>query len=343
MNRRKFVNVTGKSLALLLLSRSHSVRSFPGLKDQVITVKGAIQPGEVGFTLTHEHILVDFSGAENYDPERWNDEDVLEVVAPYIEEIQQHGCHTLIECTPEYIGRDPVLLKKLSESTGINILTNTGYYGAADNKYLPEYVYTDAPEQLALRWIGEFENGINGTGIRPGFMKIGVAPGSLSDLHVKLIKAAGITHLNTGMSIASHTGPAVAAFDQIKVLKKTGVKPDAFIWVHAQNEEKNERRLDAALEGAWVSLDGLKKENVDQYMGWLISFKENKLLHRVLISHDAGWYSPGETKGGDFRPFTDIFEYLIPQMLVNNFTEEDINKIFVENPSKAFRISIRKT
>ena len=48
-------------------------------------------------------------------------------------------------------------------------------------------------EELAGLWINEFEKGIEDTGIKPGFIKIGVNPDdTLSDAHIKIITAAGL-------------------------------------------------------------------------------------------------------------------------------------------------------
>ena len=309
--------------------------------DYIITVKGRMSANDIGFTLSHEHVLVDFSGADQYDPDKWDDDDVLRVVVPYIEEIQDLGCKTLVECTPVYIGRDPALLKRIADKTGINIVTNTGYYGASDNKYIPQSAYSALDTELADLWISEFESGIDGTGIRPGFMKIGVTPGRLSDLHQKIVSAACYTHLETGLTIASHTGPALPAFEELDILKSFGVSPNAFIWVHAQNEKDHSKHIEAARMGAWVSFDGFNKENANQYAQWLISFKNNGLLNRVLVSHDAGWYSPGEPDGGNFTPYTSIFKYLLPELEEKDFSTEDINLIFKRNPAKAFSVKIR--
>jgi phosphotriesterase-related protein len=306
-----------------------------------MTVKGEIPANEMGFTLTHEHLLVDFTGADDYDPSSWNREEVIGVVTPYLEEIVKSGCKTFVDCTPEYIGRDPVLLLSLSNKTGINILTNTGIYGAADNKYVPEYAYRESAEELSNRWIREFEKGIGNTHIRPGFMKIGVAPGSLADIHKKLVTAAALTHLKTGLTIASHTGPAIPAFEELAILRENGVHSQAFIWVHAQNEKNQEERIRAAELGAWVSLDGLNEDNVDQYIDWLKDFREKGLLGNVLISHDAGWYTPGEINGGEFRPFTTVFNRLIPALESNGFSGKEIERIFKDNPIEAFSIRFR--
>ncbi len=307
----------------------------------IMTVEGPILSEQMGSTLIHEHLLVDFIGADQYDPTSWNKNEVTDVVLPFLEQLKALGTNTLVECTPAYLGRDIPLLVALSQKSGLHLITNTGYYGAVDNKFLPAHAFEETAEELASRWIAEWEQGIDGTGVKPGFIKIGVNSGSLSPIHQKLVKAAAMTHSKTGLTIASHTGPSLAAFQQLELLEKEGVAPDAFIWVHAQAEKDISQHVAAAEKGAWVSLDGISDQNLNEYLGFILHLKSNKLLHRVLISHDAGWYSPREEKGGEFRPFTTIGEKFIPLLLSNGFTQEECRQIMVENPAKAFTIQKR--
>ncbi|RRB02261.1 phosphotriesterase family protein [Larkinella rosea] len=302
------------------------------------TVTGPVRASELGLTLIHEHILVDFIGADKISPERWKRPDVVARMLPYLQKLHKLGVRTLIECTPAYLGRDPLLLKELSEQSGVRMLTNTGYYGASNDKFLPAHAFTETADQLADRWVAEFENGIDGTGIRPAFLKIGVNPGPLSDQHRKLITAAARTHKRTGLTICSHTGPFVPAFEQIEVLKTEGVDPSAFVWVHAQGNNMVHYAR-AVREGAWVSLDGLDATNVNQYVDTLLLMKENRFLHRTLLSHDAGWYDPAQPNGGSIgRDYTVLFTKLMPELNRKGFTKKDWKQILVENPKEAFLI-----
>ena len=70
--------------------------------------------------------------------------------------------------------------------------------------------------------------------------------------------------------------------------------------------------------------------------------KSEKLLHRVLVSQDSGWYNVGEPKGGTYQPYDCIFNQLIPSLKENKFTQGEIDQIFKVNPVEAFKISIRK-
>ncbi len=311
-------------------------------KLSMMTVKGLIDSVDAGVCLEHEHVLVDFSGADKYNPTKWNRDEVILKVLPYLQELKENGCSTFFECTPEYLGRDVSLLLELSNKTGLNILTNTGYYGASNNKYLPEQAYTLDASQLADIWTKEYESGIQGTSVKPGFIKIGVDPEPLNSIHEKLVLAAGLTHMRTGLTITSHTGPASTAFQELEVLKHAGVHPSAFVWIHAQNEKEWSNYLKAAKMGSWISLDGLHNENVGNYSEMLVYLKEKKLLEKVLVSHDAGWYDPEKLKGGTYRNYNTLFEKLIPRLRSNGFSENEINQILVVNPADAFSIRVRK-
>jgi phosphotriesterase-related protein len=319
-----------------------SIAPFLQKREQMITVNGAIRPSQMGKTLVHEHMLVDFIGADKISFDRWNRDEVMKVVLPYLLEVKKYGIQTVLDCTPAFLGRDVKLLQLLAQKSGLQILTNTGYYGAVDNKYLPKWAYTETAEELADRWTVEFEKGIEGTKVRPGFMKIGVNPTHLSEIHRKLVRAAGLTHLRTGMTICSHTGPAVAAFEELEELQRLGVHPSAFVWVHAQNESNKNLYTKAAQMGAWVSLDGMGWGDWENYATWIDLLKSNNLLHRVLISHDAGWYKLGEANGGNFVGFTAIFEKLFPVLRQKGFSEKDFDQLLIHNPAEAFKIQVRK-
>ena len=163
----------------------------------------------------------------------------FETVLPYLQQVRKLGCDAIVECTPAYFGRDPQLLRRLSEASGVRILSNTGYYGAAKDKHLPAFAFTESAEQLAARWIREAERGIDDTSIKPAFMKIGVDEAPLSDIDAKLVRAAAIAHRATGLPIASHTGTGAAAMAELDLLDAAAVPFSAFIWVHAQSERDN--------------------------------------------------------------------------------------------------------
>ncbi|GAA5520638.1 hypothetical protein LQ318_02805 [Aliifodinibius salicampi] len=321
----------------------------------VMTVTGEISSEDMGTTLIHEHVLVDWIGADSTGYHRWDRDAVVERVLQFINEAKKQGVETMLETTPAYLGRDPVLLQQLSKRSGVQILTNTGYYGAVDNNFMPEHAWEETARELADRWIDEFENGIEDTGIRPGFIKISVkGEGPLSELHQKIVRAAGLTHQETGLTIVSHSPGDQPAQAQVDLLKEMDLSPSAWVWTHAQGGTL-EKQIELGKEGAWISLDNFsydpsvaadkEEEGEDDSIDWFVErltdLKVAGLLDRVLISHDAGYYNPDEENGGDFREYTDIIEYLLPALRENGFTDDEINQLLVRNPQEAYGIRTR--
>ncbi len=290
--------------------------------------------------LSHEHILVDFIGADSIQPSSWNHDVVLQEMKPYLDSLKAFNVHYFVDATPNYLGRDVLLLEKIAKTSGMKILTNTGLYGAQRNKFIPKYAYQKSAEGLAEDWIEEFNNGIDGTSVKPGFIKISVDNSDpLDAMHQKLVKAAAFTHLETGLTIASHTGSSKALWPQLEILKETGVAAEAFIWVHAQAEEDNKNYLKAAKTGCWISLDGLGWE-FEKHLEAILFAKMNGFLDQILISHDSGWYDP-QKETQEIQPYTAIFRKLVPALESKGFTDEELNLLLSVNPSKAFSIGIK--
>jgi len=303
-------------------------------------IKGAYELASDKIWLTHEHVLVDFIGADSIQPNTWNHDSIIKEVIPYFEELKEFNVNYFVDATPNYLGRDVLLLEKIANKTGIRIITNTGLYGARNNKFIPQYALEMAVNDLAEMWINEYENGINKTSIKPGFIKIGVDNSdSLHTMHQKLVKAAALTHLKTGLTIASHTGKAMNLWPQLKILKEMGVSPESFIWVHAQSEDNNDNYLKAADMGCWISLDGLGWE-LEKHIEKLLFAKRNGILNRILISHDSGWYDP-QKENQTIKPFTNIFKRLYPELKSYGFTDDEFKLLISVNPSKAFTIEVR--
>lgn len=340
-------------LASLLLLTVTACSPADGEADetQIMTVTGPVSSSEMGKTLIHEHVLVDWIGADSTGYHRWNREEVVKRVLPYMKEAADIGVETILECTPAYLGRDPYILQELSRQSGVQILTNTGYYGAVDNRFMPEHAWKESAEEIAERWIDEFENGIDESGIRPGFMKISVkGDGSLSELHQKIVTAAALTHMETGLTIVSHTTGNEPAREQMEILKKMGVSPSAWVWTHSQSGDL-ETQIELGKEGAWISIDNFnydpdrdqgERGNLEWFVQRITELESAGLLNKVLISHDAGYYNPDEPEGGDFRGYTNIFEYLLPTLKEKGFTEQDLNQLLIQNPQQAYGIQVRE-
>jgi phosphotriesterase-related protein len=305
---------------------------------KIMTVTGAIDPDEAGPTLPHEHVMSTF-GAESARYPVYDVDGLFESVLPYLKRVRALGCRTLVDCTAAYFGRHPELLRRFSEASGLHILTNTGYYGAAGGRYIPPHAYDETAERLAGRWVHEWEYGIDGTDVRPGFIKTAVNAGPLADIDRKLITAAARTHLQCGLTIQTHTGDNWEAVQEIlAILEVEQVHPSAWIWVHAHQLADAEKAIQVAERGAWVSFDGINGESALHILDLVRGMKRQGYLEHVLLSHDGDSYCNGE-----FRPYHYLFTEFIPILQKSGFSGQDIDHLTVDNPRRAFTLCTRRT
>jgi phosphotriesterase-related protein len=328
MNRRKFLHTAATGLAGLALRRPARAKE----ETMIQTVRGPIAPDQLGVTLIHEHVLVDFIGADKVSPDRYDPDEVFRVALPHLRRLRELGGQSLAECTPMYLGRDPALLARLSEASGVHLLTNTGQY---KEPFLPPATFTLSAEEIAAQWIAEAREGIAGTGLRPAFLKIAVNDGDhLSPIQEKVVRAAAKTSRATGLPIAAHTGggPVEHSLD---VLAEEGVAADAFLWVHAQAEPNRDRHIAIARRGAWVEFDGIAPNSIDVHVQYTCHLLEQGYGHRVLLSHDAGWYHVGEAGGGDYRGYDTLFTTFLPALRAAGVDEATERQLLVDNPRAA--------
>ncbi|RPJ79730.1 MAG: phosphotriesterase, partial [Acidobacteria bacterium] len=287
MHRRDFFRMTAAAWMGTLEAKAGyaqaQTQAAPGT-GKVMTVLGPVSPGALGSSLSHEHVLVDFIGADRVSRSRYDLNEAYEVALPHLRRARELGCRGFVECTPAYLGRDPRLLGRLARAAQLHILTNTGYYGAATDAFVPAHAHQESADQLADRWVKEWREGIEGTTIRPGFIKTGVDAGALSPIDRKLVQASARTHAQTGLTIASHTGDTRAATEQLALLQEEGVAPDAFIWVHAQSDWEPKSRLDAARKGAWIEIDNIAANTVPDCVTRASDLKQGGVLNRLLVS-----------------------------------------------------------
>lgn len=317
------------------------LQAFPQQEETIMTVTGPILASALGKTLIHEHLVTNFKGTEARNQTLRHQQLAVDQILPQLLRLKARGYATLVECTPSHIGKNVALLRQLSEASGLNLITNTGYYAAVNKKYLPDAVYTKTAEELATDWEAEWRSGIAGTGIRPGFIKLGVGGGPLDPVEEKLVRAGFLMSETSGLPLFVHTGGDASIRSQYRLAKEQGFDPDRLVWVHAQNGSDS-TRLEMARNGVWVSLDGVNENRIPEYLQMIRPLKEAGLLGRVLLSHDDGWSLEGDDPdliltlfdNGNRQPYRTIPELLEAALLEQGFVPEELLQLFTENPRR---------
>jgi phosphotriesterase-related protein len=313
---------------------------------KIRTVLGDIHPSSLGLTLSHEHVMCDFVGARSVDRSRYDRREVVRTMLPYLLEIRQLGVTGFVDCTPAFIGRDPIVLAELSKAAGIHILMNTGLY---KEPYLPDYAYERSADELAAMWVAEIEEGVEDeivrarTGrverfpVKAGFVKIAVNPGPIEPVQEKIVRAAARCSQFTGAAVVCHTGHPVAVLELLRVVKEERLEPDRLVVAHLDAVDDRSVHAKVLEWGAWASYDGVGESTAERTLKLLELALAEGFEDQVLLSQDAGWYNVGEPGGGRIRGYSylvKVFSHLIEEKFGKSLAE----KLLVRNPARAFEM-----
>ena len=336
LTRRTFLrDATWLTLAAAICADAIPETQQPSVQ----TVLGPIASSKLGVTLPHEHVMCDFIGAEQTNRHRWEVDAVAKRMRPLLAQLKDRGVTGFIDCTPAYIGRDPRVLKQLAQETGLHIVTNTGYYGGADDKFVPKHAYGATEDRLADLWLQEWKNGIEDTGVKPGFIKIGVdeikgGSAALSSIDEKLVRVSARVSKQTGLAVTCHTGGGQAGLTATKIFISEKADPARFIVAHSDSHGLAINQKVAEL-GAWVSFDAIGRQPLELSLG-LVHAMSGNYAGRLLLSQDSGWYWVGQKNGGEVRDFNYISDVFLPALRKGRNSEAMIRQLTVENPAHVF-------
>lgn len=278
----------------------------------VQTIGGRIKPEEMGLTYTHEHLYS--------NPPQWvKDKDpdlVLQDIGRSRQELMNFiaaGGNTLVDMTAVDYGRNIEAVKKITAGLPVHVIVTTGF-----NKglFFNRWVYEASQEELTAWMIREVTEGIEGTDLKAGVIKLGTGYNHISEVEKKTIMAAAAAHLETGAPISTHTEAGTMALEQLALLKKAGVDLNHVIIGHA------DRNLDVwyfkkiAAQGAYIEFDGLSKVKYypdSMRVEAIIALIRAGYGHKILFSGDMARQSYLEAYGGG-PGFRFIIQKFLPRL-----------------------------
>lgn len=299
----------------------------------VMTVKGPVNPSELGFALMHEHLITK-------PPDWWAEQTpdfVLDSIPKALKELADFasvGGETLVEWTAIDYGRNAKALLKIAYRTDVKIVAITGFNRGL---FCEEWVRESSEDDLADLMVKDIVEGIDGTSARANLVKIGTDYNFMRPVEKKIIKAAGQAHQRTGVTVCTHTTRGTLGLEQIESLEKAGVPPSRVVLAHLdQNPDFGYLRA-IAETGAYIEFDGPSK--VKYYpdsvrIELLRRLIDAGYLTQLVVSGDMGRQSYLRAYGGG-PGFTYIPKKFIPRLLKEGFTQREIDKIFIVNPARA--------
>ena len=135
----------------------------------VQTIRGRVDSSELGATLSHEHLAPQPASAGLERMAGWYDEDAtIEADIAALRKAKQAGIDSLIDLTPLDLGRQIAIFQRVAEAdTGVHVVAATGVY-----RYVPMHFLLADVDAIAEFFLREIEDGIEGTSIRAGIIKI---------------------------------------------------------------------------------------------------------------------------------------------------------------------------
>jgi phosphotriesterase-related protein len=303
------------------------------------TITGPAEAGDLGLILPHEHLFTDLRGPTAPGYAQAEVEHVVGLVGPYIQAALAAGVTAMVECSTVGVGRKLAIQRRLADLFPLRIVVPTGIYKEA---YTPASLRDVPAEYLAELWTRELSEGIEGTPVRAGFIKLAMSDDGPKPIEIRNLKAAASTSRATGAVIASHTIGGTVAHKEMDVLAAEGLDLHRFIWVHAQSETNRAVLLAAARRGAYVELDsiGASPQSTANILATTLALLEAGYSNQILLSHDAGWYNPGRPDGlpGDngFRGYTTLVDEFLPALKSRGVTDAQLRQLTAVNPFNAF-------
>lgn len=299
----------------------------------LFTTLGPKQADEVGIILPHEHLFVDLGPIEDANYLRADMAEAVAVMAPEVEKIKAQGVTALVECTPVGVGRRADIDIAISRVTNFPVALPTGIYR---EPWVPQWV-RDAHEDALVEWmVQELTDGIEETGVRAAWIKVGSTDEGVTAYERKILRAAARAGMQTGAIIGSHTVRGHVAREQVDILEDAGYTANRFIWIHTHAEPDVALHLEMARRGAWVEYDGIGGVSDEWAVNAVLHLLEAGFGKQLLLSQDRGWYDPSKPGGGEVQPFTHLLGEFLPKLRAAGCDEMTITQLLQHNPFAAF-------
>lgn len=315
---------------------SASDRAAP--TDFVATVSGSVTGEDLGWVLPHEHLVTSSAGVWDAYPELIGDLVSLESrVEAALRALTETPIRTLVDLTTHDLGRNVTFLQKISSSTGINIVAATGCWLDAPRSFTSRH-----PDEIAALFIRELTDGIGGTGIRAGVIKV-ANEGDIAAEARTIFLAAGLASAQCAAPIYTHSRSLTHdGFKQLEILIEAGADPNRICIGHCNDTIDPEYLTALAARGCYIGLDrfpGSHGATLGERIDSVANLIERGLAANILLSHD--WavefsHVAAPRNGSTRNPggYRFIYDTVIPQLSLAGVSAAALATICSDNPRR---------
>lgn len=315
---------------------------------QLNTAGGAIDTGDLGVTLMHEHVFIQSPDISANYPEVWGDEGKREADAVVrLNELKSRGVDSIVDLTVIGMGRYIPRIERIAAQTDINIIVATGVYTYNDVPMFFHFSGPDTPlgEPMVDMFVRDITTGIADTGIKAAILKCatdepGVTPGV-----ERVLRAVAQAHRETGVPISTHTHAATKrGLDQQRIFTEEGVDLSRVVIGHSGDTTDLGYLEELIANGSYIGMD---RFGVDVFLGFedrvdtVATMCERGHADKMVLSHDASCFI-------DWLPealvpatmpnwhYLHIHNDVIPALKDRGVTDEQLTTMLVDNPRRIF-------
>ncbi|MFZ5778727.1 MAG: phosphotriesterase family protein [Pseudomonadota bacterium] len=337
------------------------------LKGKVQTVLGLIEPGALGRTLMHEHVLCDIRppgtrsdndlGPEITLENVWQINygrglrragrkymlDLEDIATREVAMMKHEGGDAIVELTCGGLSPDPEGLRRIAAGTGVHLVMGCGYYV---NDYQDPRNHARSVDDFAQEMIGQVLRGAWGTDVRAGMIGEIGCQAPWTDTEKRVMQAALVAAEETGAAINVHPGRDSDQPQEVAdFIRAAGRSTERVVISHIDrtifDEERLLRLADSGVtiefdlfgqEASYYGLSDIDMPNDATRLRLIRALIGHGHLDRVVISHDICYRTRLTAFGG--HGYGHIFRNVVPLMRERGYDEDEIDAILVRNPRR---------
>jgi len=320
----------------------------------VNTISGSINSSDLGWTLSHEHLVSGMGGMDKIT-QLYDRDEALRRSQVALEVAYASGIRTIIDCTPLDLGRQADVFERLADTSPINVIAATGLY-----RWVPLTYYTWTSDAIAEYFIKDIEIGLESTPVKAGIIKlawdyeyqIDDGPGSPRFQLEKAARGAARASRATGAPITCHT----RALDELglpllDIFEDEGLDLRAVTIGHSSDSRDMSYINQLLGRGATVGLDrfqsALPEDEKIRRSQIAFNLIRSGFGDQICLGHDSAAYSInlGPSTGGgrpeDSNCWLPVPDWQIPWLIEQGVSNSDIDDVMSKSISKTFDAASR--
>jgi len=211
----------------------------------------------------------------------------------------------------------------------------------------PATIRARTVDQLAWRFIADLTEGMDGTSIRAGVLKV-ASNERVEPFAATILQAAARASIETGAPIITHTAAAYRTGEQqAEILEEAGADPSRVAIGHSDDSADIEYLAGLAARGYRISMDRLPNGALPQYGGqgvddridMIVRLIERGYADRILLAHDDPISAPlltdeDQAQHKESNPWLLAFvaDVVLPGLDRRGVTADTIRQLTTENP-----------